>query len=823
MTNINTILYNKKRYIYKGEMKVKKHPKYLRVINTLICMCILISHLQDLVIVANASIIDSSNSTLTEISDGELNESTQESEDSFNIVENNESNSTFIEEESNEEELPSQEAIDIDDVSINDEIDLEIEQEETESIAAQSINLVSEDTESRSAGSGLVQFKVEGTTTCGYNHSLYPNGGKSEHATYINSCYVDDALYLGEDADYYYIYISGYEGKVLKEERQGNVRIIAEYIPANPVRTASLGLEEAEVLDVPYLNYADQTLNEKEKAISLASTGTVQSPSYYANEGGTLVHYITKNVTIDRNYSKIIVGLAPEWMQQGYKYYSYDGIYFYNSWQNIRVNGNGAINENSPFYNYYQYLSLRSSSNYNAQTLDNYTNNNGGSGGKLVNTGQYFNAVRNKYGVNGTLQYVMGIHESGWGKSSIAMNKNNLFGINATDSNPGQDANHFNSVEDCIYTHAQRYISWGYTDPIDDWRYFGAHVGNKGSGMNVKYASDPFWGEKIAGWYYRLDQANGMKDYNSYIIGVKTANKVVNVYSSNNTSSKVLYQTKNKKSNLKIADYPFLIVGEEGGFYKVQTDTPIVNDNPSYSATYNWDNSKGYISKESINYTSKSLNGWIIDQGYKYYYQNGTKVTGWLTLDNKKYYFNSSGQMQTGWIKLGNKWYYLNHEGIMQTGWLQLDNKKYYLNAEGIMQTGWLQLNNKWYYFYESGSMVKGWVERPDGWYYTNNEGIMQTGWINISGKTYYLTSTGKMHSGWLQQGSEWYFFYESGSMVKGWVERPDGWYYTNNEGIMQTGWQTINGKKYYFYSSGLMATNTVINGYKIGADGAVI
>ena len=147
------------------------------------------------------------------------------------------------------------------------------------------------------------------------------------------------------------------------------------------------------------------------------------------------------------------------------------------------------------------------------QTLDNYTNNNGGSGGKLVNTGQYFNAVRNKYGVNGTLQYVMGIHESGWGKNSIAMNKNNLFGINATDSNPGQDANHFNSVEDCIYTHAQRYISWGYTDPIDDWRYFGAHVGNKGSGMNVKYASDPFWGEKIAGWYYRLDQANGMKDY----------------------------------------------------------------------------------------------------------------------------------------------------------------------------------------------------------------------------------------------------------------------------------------------------------------------
>ena len=783
-------------------------------------MCILISHLQDLVIVANASIIDSSNSTLTEISDGELNESTQESEDSFNIVENNESNSTFIEEEINEEELPSQEAIDIDDVSINDEIDLEIQQEETESIVAESIDLVSEHTESRSAGSGLVQFKVEGTTTCGYNHNLYPNRGKSEHATYINSCYVNDALYLGEDSDYYYIYISGYEGKVLKEERQGNVRIIAEYIPANPVRTASLGLEEAEVLDVPYLNYADQTLNEKEKAISLASTGTVQSPSYYANEGGTLVHYITKNVTIDRNYSKIIVGLAPEWMQQGYKYYSYDGIYFYNSWQNIRVNGHGAINENSPFYNYYQYLSFRSNSNYNAQTLDNYTNNNGGSGGKLVNTGQYFNAVRNKYGVNGTLQYVMGIHESGWGKSSIAMNKNNLFGINATDSNPGQDANQFKSVEDCIYTHAQRYISWGYTDPLDDWRYFGAHVGNKGSGMNVKYASDPFWGEKVAGWYYRLDQANGMKDYNSYIIGVKTANKVVNVYSSNNTSSKVLYQTKNKKSNLKIADYPFLILGEEGGFYKVQTDTPIVNGYPSYSATYNWNNSKGYISKESINYTSKSLNGWIIDQGHKYYYENGKKVTGWLQLNNKWYYLNAKGIMQTGWLQLNNKWYYLNELGEMQTGWLTLNGKTYYLNPSGKMHSGWLYDNEKWYYFWDSGSLAKGWVECPDGWYYLNELGEMQTGWLTLNGKTYYLNPSGKMHSGWLYESGNWYYFWDSGGLAKGWIEQPEGWYYTNSSGIMQRGWQTIGGKKYYFYSSGLMASRTTIDGYIIDENG---
>ena len=38
----------------------------------------------------------------------------------------------------------------------------------------------------------------------------------------------------------------------------------------------------------------------------------------------------------------------------------------------------------------------------------------------------------------------------------------------------------------------------GYLDPVTDGRYFGANLGDKGSGINVKYASDPYWGEKAA-------------------------------------------------------------------------------------------------------------------------------------------------------------------------------------------------------------------------------------------------------------------------------------------------------------------------------------
>ncbi|MGF9967149.1 choline-binding protein D, partial [Bacillus rhizoplanae] len=46
-------------------------------------------------------------------------------------------------------------------------------------------------------------------------------------------------------------------------------------------------------------------------------------------------------------------------------------------------------------------------------------------------------------------------------------------------------------------------------------------------------------------------------------------------------------------------------------------------------------------------------------------------------------------------------------------------------------------------------------------------------------------------------------------------------WYYLNNSGAMETGWVSVGGKWYYLYNDGSMAVNTVINGYKLGYDGA--
>ena len=84
------------------------------------------------------------------------------------------------------------------------------------------------------------------------------------------------------------------------------------------------------------------------------------------------------------------------------------------------------------------------------------------------------------------------ILESAWGASAIAQDKHNLFGFNADDRNPYQDATTFSSFDACIQYVAQ-FVAVNYLSP--NGRYY---HGPTLRGMNVKYASDPNWATKIA-------------------------------------------------------------------------------------------------------------------------------------------------------------------------------------------------------------------------------------------------------------------------------------------------------------------------------------
>lgn len=68
------------------------------------------------------------------------------------------------------------------------------------------------------------------------------------------------------------------------------------------------------------------------------------------------------------------------------------------------------------------------------------------------------------------------------------------------------------------------------------------------------------------------------------------------------------------------------------------------------------------------------------------------------------------------------------------------------------------------------------------------------------------------------------FYFDNTGNEVIGWFQNGDKWYYCSGERKpLSLGWQEIKDKWYYFNSVGEMQSNTVIDGYTIGADGAWI
>ena len=59
--------------------------------------------------------------------------------------------------------------------------------------------------------------------------------------------------------------------------------------------------------------------------------------------------------------------------------------------------------------------------------------------------------------------------------------------------------------------------------------------------------------------------------------------------------------------------------------------------------------------------------------------------------------------------------------------------------------------------------------------------------------------------------------------MKTGWLNDNGTWYYLQSNGAMKTGWLNDNGTWYYLNANGSMAANTVVDGYKLGANGAWI
>ena len=203
---------------------------------------------------------------------------------------------------------------------------------------------------------------------------------------------------------------------------------------------------------------------------------------YYESDGHRFYHYVSQ-------YASIPVASHLSDMEVGKKYYSADGLHF------------DGFNLENPFL----FKDLTEPTNYSAEDLDKVFNLLNIDNSLLENKGATFKEAEEHYHINALYLLAHSALESDWGRSNIAKDKNNFFGITAYDTTPYLSAKTFDDVDKGILG-ATKWIKENY---IDRGRTF---LGNKASGMNVEYASDPYWGEKIASVMMKINEKLGGKD-----------------------------------------------------------------------------------------------------------------------------------------------------------------------------------------------------------------------------------------------------------------------------------------------------------------------
>lgn len=118
------------------------------------------------------------------------------------------------------------------------------------------------------------------------------------------------------------------------------------------------------------------------------------------------------------------------------------------------------------------------------------------------NNAEFFYEMEQKYKVNGLFVAAIGIHESNWGTSTIAQEKRNLFGYGSYDASAYESSVTFESyrygIELVTRALAKYYLNdagtiINETDIASGIYYNGPTI----TDVNVRYASDPEWANKV--------------------------------------------------------------------------------------------------------------------------------------------------------------------------------------------------------------------------------------------------------------------------------------------------------------------------------------
>lgn len=314
-----------------------------------------------------------------------------------------------------------------------------------------------------------------------------------------------ELIYDSSDQSWYYLKSGGYmaknetvDGHTLDASGRWHVADKTKYYKVKPI-TAYVYSASGEILS--YINQGSivsldsSTRKGGRLAVSISGLSGYMNQSdltavdegsefipHYTSDGKFLYHELSP-------YTSIKVAPHTSAMVIGKKYYSTDGEHF------------DGFTIKNPFL----YKNLREPSNYSAAELDKLYSMMNLQDSPLAGKGATFKEAEERYGVNALYLMAHSALESAWGRSQIARDKNNFFGIAAYDTSPYLSAKSFDNVDKGILG-AAKWIRENYID------YGRDHLGNKATGMNVRYASDPYWGEKIASIMMTINSKLGWKD-----------------------------------------------------------------------------------------------------------------------------------------------------------------------------------------------------------------------------------------------------------------------------------------------------------------------
>lgn len=132
----------------------------------------------------------------------------------------------------------------------------------------------------------------------------------------------------------------------------------------------------------------------------------------------------------------------------------------------------------------------------------------------FYNNYETFYNIDKKYNINGIFLASIAIHESNWGTSQIAKEKKNLFGYGSYDDTPFESSYEFEDYKDSIELVAKVMVKY-YLNPVgtkiydDEYALATYYNGSTVEDVNIRYASDDNWSEKVYSYmemlYKRLE------------------------------------------------------------------------------------------------------------------------------------------------------------------------------------------------------------------------------------------------------------------------------------------------------------------------------